>query len=279
MGIKTYKPTTPSRRTMSGLTFEEITETKRNKKLSHGKSSTGGRNNRGRTTVRFRGGGHKRVLRDIDLKRTRDGIPGNVKTIEYDPNRSANIALISYADGVKTYIIAPVGLKPGMVVNSGPSAEIAVGNVLALKDIPVGTTVCCVEMKPGKGAQLARSAGSSTQLMAKEGKYATLRLPSSEVRFVEVACRAMIGQVGNTDHENITLGKAGRKRWLGRRPHNRGVSMNPVDHPHGGGEGSTAGGRHPVSPWGKPTKGARTRRKSNPTNSMIIRRRRSRKSK
>ena len=275
MGIRTFKPITPSRRQMTVLTFDEITRPESEKSLRLPLKSKGGRNNTGRTTVRFRGGGHKRTYRKIDFKRQRDGIPARVVSIEYDPNRSSNIALLAYADGEKSYIVAPVGLKRGSTLMSGPEAEISPGNVLPLRNIPLGTTICCVEMKPKKGAQLVRSAGASAQLMAKEGRLATLRLPSTEVRFVELDCRAMIGQVGNTDHENITVGKAGRTRWLGRRPHNRGVSMNPVDHPHGGGEGRSSGGRHPCSPWGKPTKGKKTRNPRKRSQSMILRRRKS----
>jgi large subunit ribosomal protein L2 len=258
---------------MSVLTFEEITKDKPEKSLTKGKKTFGGRNNLGRTTVRFRGGGHKRAFRDVDFKRMRDGIPARVVAIEYDPNRTSNIALLAYADGVKSYIVAPQGLKVGQSVQSGTGADIQVGNVLRLREIPVGTTVCCIELKPGKGAQIVRSAGASAQLMAREGGLATLRLPSTEMRYVPLDCRAMIGQVGNTDHENQTIGKAGRKRWMGKRPHNRGISMNPVDHPLGGGEGATSGGRHPCSPWGKPAKGVKTRNPRNTSNRMIIRRR------
>lgn len=273
MAVKTFKPFTPSRRNMSVLRYEELTRTDPEKSLLRPIKSSGGRNNRGRITVRFRGGGHKRAYRLIDFKRRRDGIPAKVVSIEYDPNRSGHIALLQYADGVKSYIVAPVGLKPGQTLMSGSDAEIVPGNVLPLKNVPLGTTICCVEMKPNKGAQLARSAGSSIQLMAKEGKWATLRMPSSEVRMVNVQCRAMIGQIGNTDHENVNYGKAGKTRWLGWRPHNRGVSMNPVDHPLGGGEGRSAGGRHPCTPWGKPTKGYKTRNPRKQSSSQIIRRR------
>ena len=273
MAVKTFKPFTPSRRNMSVLRYEELTRTDPEKSLLRPIKSSGGRNNRGRITVRFRGGGHKRAYRIIDFKRRRDGIPAKVVSIEYDPNRSGHIALLQYADGVKSYIVAPVGLKPGQTLMSGSDAEIVPGNVLPLKNVPLGTTICCVEMKPNKGAQLARSAGSSIQLMAKEGKWATLRMPSSEVRMVNVQCRAMIGQIGNTDHENVNYGKAGKTRWLGWRPHNRGVSMNPVDHPLGGGEGRSAGGRHPCTPWGKPTKGYKTRNPRKQSSSQIIRRR------
>lgn len=273
MGTKSFRPFTPTRRSMTVLTFEEITRGKPEKSLVGPNRSKGGRNNVGRVTVRFRGGGHKRALRAIDFKRQRDGIPAKVSSIEYDPNRSANIALLDYADGVKSYIIAPVGLKVGDALMSGPQAEIATGNVLPLRNIPVGSTVCCIEMLPKKGAQLARSAGSSCQLMAKEGDHATLRLPSTEMRMVQIDCRAMIGQIGNTDHENVSYGKAGKTRWLGRRPHNRGVSMNPVDHPLGGGEGKSSGGRHPCSPWGQPAKGLKTRSPRRHSDKLIIRRR------
>lgn len=271
MGIKTYRPITPSRRQMSTLTFDEITKDTPEKSLIATQKSSGGRNNVGRITVRFRGGGHKRRLRVIDFRRNKDGVPAKVASIEYDPNRSANIALLNYADGEKAYIIAPVGLGVGRLVLSGPTAEILPGNALQLRNIPVGTTVCCIELKPGKGAQMARTAGASADLMAKEGAHATLRLPSGEMRLVQIECRAMIGQVGNTDHSNINIGKAGRNRWLGKKPHNRGVSMNPVDHPMGGGEGRTSGGRHPCSPWGQPSKGKKTRRPRKQSANMIVR--------
>lgn len=273
MGIKKFKPVTPSRRQMTVLTFEEITSTKPEKTLLRPLNRKGGRDNSGKISVRFRGGGHKRQYREIDFRRRRDGIPAKVVSIEYDPNRSANIALLNYADGVKSYIVAPQGVGVGQTLMSGPEAEIAPGNVLPLRNIPVGTTVSCIELKPEKGAQLARSAGSSTMLMAKEGNLATLRLPSSEVRYVQIACRAMIGQIGNTDHSNVNDGKAGKSRWLGRRPHNRGVSMNPVDHPLGGGEGRSSGGRHPCSPWGVLAKGHKTRNPRKLSSKMIIRRR------
>jgi len=259
MPIKTYRPTTPTRRFQTVVSREDLTEKKPEKSLTKGKRSTGGRNNVGRITVRFRGGGHPRCYRVIDFKRDKTGVPARVAAIEYDPNRSARIALLHYADGEKRYIICPLGLQVGQTVVSGPDADILVGNALPLRNIPAGTVVHNVELYPGKGAQLARSAGAQAQLVSKEGDYALLKLPSGEVRRVHVACMATIGQVGNTDHENVSLGKAGRKRWLGRRPHNRGVSMNPVDHPHGGGEGKTSGGRHPVTPWGQPTRGYKTR--------------------
>ncbi len=259
MPIKTYRPTTPTRRFQTVVSREDLTAKKPEKSLTVGKLRTGGRNSTGRTTSRFRGGGHKRSYRTIDFKRDKPGIPARVATIEYDPNRSARIALLFYADGEKRYILAPLGLGVGRTVMSGPAADILVGNALPLKNIPAGTVVHAIELKPGKGAQMARAAGTQAQLVSKEGGYALLKLPSGEIRKVEVDCVATIGQVGNTDHENVSLGKAGRKRWLGRRPHNRGVSMNPVDHPHGGGEGKTSGGRNPVTPWGKPTRGYKTR--------------------
>lgn len=259
MPIKTYRPTTPTRRFQTVVSREDLTAQKPEKSLTVGKRRTGGRNSTGRTTSRFRGGGHKRSYRTIDFKRDKPGIPARVATIEYDPNRSARIALLFYADGEKRYILAPLGLGVGRTVMSGPAADILVGNALPLKNIPAGTVVHAIELKPGKGAQMARAAGTQAQLVSKEGGYALLKLPSGEIRKVEVDCVATIGQVGNTDHENVSLGKAGRNRWLGRRPHNRGVSMNPVDHPHGGGEGKTSGGRNPVTPWGKPTRGYKTR--------------------
>ncbi|REJ35285.1 MAG: 50S ribosomal protein L2 [Bacillota bacterium] len=275
MSVKRYKPTSPGRRGMTVASFEEITKTEPEKSLLEPLKKTGGRNNQGRTTTRFRGGGHKRMYRIIDFKRDKDGIPAKVASIEYDPNRSARIALLHYADGEKRYILAPLGLKPGDVVESGPDADIKPGNALPLANIPVGTMVHAIELKPGKGAQLARSAGTAAQLMAREGNYATLRLPSGEFRMVHVSCRATVGQVGNVEHENIVIGKAGRMRWLGRRPHQRGVSMNPVDHPHGGGEGKAPIGLpRPVTPWGKPTLGYRTRKKNKKSDAYIVRRRR-----
>lgn len=273
MAIKTYKPVTPSRREMTGLTFDEITRKDPEKSLTRPLKKTGGRNNDGRMTIRHRGGGHKRRYRVIDFKRDKDGIPAVVKTIEYDPNRSANIALVQYSDGEKRYIIAPLKLNVGDTVMSGTGAEIRVGNALPLSSIPVGTQVHAIELRPKKGAQLAKGAGAIAQVLAKEGKYAQVKLPSGEVRFILCECRATIGQVGNLDQGKINLGKAGRSRWLGRRPRVRGVAMNPVDHPHGGGEGKTSGGRHPVTPWGQPTKGYKTRKKKNPTSKMIIRHR------
>ena len=272
MPIKSYRPITPSLRFQTKLVNDDITTDKPYKPLLEVKQRTGGRNNMGKLSVRHHGGGHKQKLRLIDFKRDKYGIPGTVATIEYDPNRSSRIALISYADGEKRYILQPVGLKVGNKVMSGPEADILVGNALPLKNIPAGTIVHNIELRPGKGAQMARSAGTQAQLVSREGGVALLKLPSAEVRRVSTDCMATIGTVGNSDHENVSLGKAGRKRWLGKSPHNRGVSMNPVDHPHGGGEGRTSGGRHPVTPWGKPTKGKKTR-KNKATDKYIIRRR------
>src|SRR6478672_9750579 len=259
MPVRNFKPTSPGRRGAAGYTFEEITKSSPEKSLLASKKQRAGRASSGRITVRHRGGGAKRKIRIIDFKRDKAGVPGKVATIEYDPNRSARIALVHYADGEKRYILQPVGLKVGAVVTSGPDADILVGNALPLKNIPAGTTVHAIELRPGKGAQMARSAGAQAQLVAKEGAYALLKLPSGETRKVLVECLATIGQVGNLDHENVSIGKAGRNRWKGIRPSNRGVSMNPVDHPHGGGEGKTSGGRHPVTPWGQPTRGYKTR--------------------
>ena len=274
MAIRKYKPTSPGRRGMSVSTFEEITCTTPEKSLLEPLPKKGGRNNNGRITVRHQGGGHKRRYRIIDFKRNKDGIPAKVATIEYDPNRSARIALLHYVDGEKRYILAPKGLEVGTMVESGPEADIKPGNALPLSAIPVGTVVHAVEMQPGRGAALARSAGTSIQLMGKEGKYAILRMPSSEMRRVLVTCRATIGEVGNEQHNNIVIGKAGRKRHMGVRPTVRGTVMNPVDHPHGGGEGKNkSAGRHPVSPWGQPAKGHRTRSKKKASNRLIIRRR------
>jgi large subunit ribosomal protein L2 len=258
---------------MTVSTFEEITKTEPERSLVAPLRKKAGRNNSGRLSVRHQGGGHKRAYRLIDFKRNKDGVPAKVASIEYDPNRSANIALLNYLDGHKAYILAPNGLKVGQMVVSGPDSDIKVGNALPIKNIPVGTLLHNIEMKPGKGAQLVRSAGGSAQLMAKEGSYATLRLPSSEMRMVHIDCRATIGQVGNLDHENINIGKAGRSRWLGIRPTVRGSVMNPVDHPHGGGEGRNPIGRNPVTPWGKPALGAKTRKKKNPSNRFIVKRR------
>ncbi len=274
MAVKTYKPTSPGRRDMTGSNFSDITRKTPEKGLLAPLTNKGGRNVQGRITARYRGGGHKRRYRLIDFKRDKDNVPAKVATIEYDPNRSARIALLHYLDGEKRYIIAPLGLQVGQMVESGPDADIKVGNALPLRNIPVGTTVHNVEMQPGKGAQLVRSAGTGAQLMAKEGNYVTLRLPSGEFRMVHQSCRATVGQVGNVEHENITIGKAGRSRWLDRRPRVRGVAMNPVDHPHGGGEGRSPVGRPtPVSPWGKPTLGARTRKKGKKSDDLIVRRR------
>ena len=272
MGIRKVKPTSPGRRFQTYLTFDEITKKKPEKSLVVPLKKTGGRNCYGRITCRHRGGGHKRMYRIIDFKRDKIDIPAKVASIEYDPNRSARIALLHYADGEKRYILAPVGLNVGDTVISSEHADIKPGNTMPLKNIPLGTIVHNVELKIGGGGQLGRSAGAAIQLMAKEGKYAQLRLPSGEVRMVLLECKATIGQVGNLDHENVSLGKAGRSRWLGIRPTVRGVAMNPVDHPHGGGEGKTSGGRHPCSPWGMPTKGYRTRGKK-PSDKYIIRRR------
>ena len=259
MAIKTYRPTTQTLRYRTTLVNDDITATKPHKALVEPKRRTGGRRNSGDTTMRFRGGGNKRMLRIVDFKRDKTGIPATVASIEYDPNRSARIALLAYADGEKRYILHPVGLNVGQKIVSGPEADILVGNALPLRNIPPGTTVHNVELRPGKGAQMVRSAGGSAQLVAKEGDYALVKLPSGETRKVLLDCMATIGQVGNVDHENVAIGKAGRTRWLGRRPTNRGVAMNPVDHPHGGGEGKTSGGRHPVTPWGQPTRGYKTR--------------------
>ncbi len=273
MALKKYNPTTPARRYYTVSSFDEITKTTPEKSLLAPMSKSGGRNNLGRITSRWIGGGHKRQYRIIDFKRNKDGIAGKVVGIEYDPNRSARIALISYKDGEKRYILAPVGLQVGSFIESGPTVEIQVGNCLPMKSIPVGSIIHAIEMKPGKGAQLGRSAGSAIQLLGKDGDYVTLRLPSGEVRRVHRDCRATIGQVGNLDHENISLGKAGRVRWMGKRPEVRGVVMNPVDHPLGGGEGKTSGGRHPVSPWGWLTKGKRTRKPRKASNKYIVKRR------
>jgi large subunit ribosomal protein L2 len=272
MGTKQIKPINSSSRFQSRSTFEEVTRSRPEKRLTAGKKRTGGRNNRGQLTSWWRGGGHKRRYRTIDFRREKHGVPGTVATIEYDPNRSARIALLHYADGEKRYILAPLGLNVGDRVESGAAAEVNVGNCLPLRRIPLGTTIHNLELRQGKGGQLVRSAGSGAQLMAKEGEYAQVKLPSGEVRKVHIDCYATVGQVGNLEHENISVGKAGRTRWKGRKPHNRGVSMNPVDHPMGGGEGKTSGGRHPVSPWGWKTKGYKTRNNKR-TDSMIVRRR------
>jgi len=275
MAIRKFKPVTPGTRWMSVAAFDEITKSRPEKALIEPLRKSGGRNNTGRITSRHRGGGHKRFYRVIDFKRNKFGMDAKVTAIEYDPNRSSRIALLQYADGERKYIIAPDGVKPGDVLRSGPDAEIRAGNALPLSGIPAGTFVHNVEMRPGKGAQLARSAGMSIQLMAKEGKFAQLRLPSGEIRNVPAECLATIGSVGNADHENISVGKAGRSRWLGIRPQSRGVVMNPVDHPHGGGEGkSPQGNPHPVSPWGWHTKGKKTRWRKKPSSKYIVKRRR-----
>ena len=274
MGIKTYNPYTPSRRQMTGSDFSEITKTTPEKSLLDSKKRTAGRNSQGKITVRHRGGGAKKKYRIIDFKRNKDGIPAKVVGIEYDPNRTANIALICYADGEKAYILAPEGLKDGMTVMNGENAEVRVGNCLPLANIPVGTQIHNIELYPGKGGQLVRSAGNSAQLMAKEGKYATLRLPSGEMRMVPIICRASVGVVGNGEHNLINIGKAGRKRHMGIRPTVRGSVMNPNDHPHGGGEGRAPVGRpSPMTPWGKPAMGLKTRKKKKSSNKLIVRRR------
>ena len=277
MGIKSYKPTSPGRRHGSVLDYQEITTQRPEKSLLEPLKKTGGRNNVGRITSRRRGGGHKRKYRVIDWKRNKDGVPAVVKTIEYDPNRSANIALLFYADGDKRYIVAPQGLSVGQTLLSGPGAEPLTGNAMCLSDMPVGVEIHNVELQPERGAQLCRSAGSSAQLTAREGSYAVLLLPSGELRRVHVKCRATIGRVGNLDHQNVKLGKAGRKRHMGRRPEVRGTAMNPIDHPMGGGEGRTAGGRHPCSPTAVLAKGGKTRRPNNPTDKFILRRRKKKK--
>jgi len=274
MPIRKPKPTSPGLRFVSYPDFAEITKTEPEKTLVEGLKKSGGRNSYGRKTSRHRGGGAKRLYRKVDFKRRRDGIPAKVAAIEYDPNRTAYIALLHYADGVKSYILAPQRLQVGATVMSGPGAEIAVGNALPLSVMPTGTVVHNVELQPGRGGQLARSAGASVQLMAKEGDYATLRLPSGEMRMVRTECRATVGTIGNADHQNVKVGKAGRKRHMGVRPQTRGTAMNPVDHPHGGGEGSTTPGRHPVTPWGVPTLGYRTRKKNKSSDRYIVRARR-----
>lgn len=274
MAIKKYKPTSAGRRGMSVLDFSEITTDKPEKSLLAPLHNKGGRNNQGKLTVRHQGGGHKRKYRVIDFKRNKDGIPGRVATIEYDPNRTSNIALINYADGEKRYILAPKGLKVGMVIESGAEADIKVGNALPLKNIPVGSVIHNIELKPGKGGQLARSAGAYAQLLGKEGDYVLVRLKSGETRYILATCRATIGSVGNEEHELVNIGKAGRSRWLGKRPTVRGSVMNPNDHPHGGGEGrSPIGRKSPMSPWGKPTLGYKTRKKNKQSDKYIVRRR------
>ena len=259
MPVKSFKPTTPSRRFTTVLLRDDITKQTPEKSLTKGKVKSGGRNSKGQISSRFIGGGHKQSYRQVDFKRNKPGVPAKVASIEYDPNRTARLALLHYVDGEKRYILAPVGLAVGRTVVSGADADILVGNALPLKNIPAGTIVHNVELRPGKGAQMARSAGAMVQLVSKETDYALLKLPSGETRKVDINCMATVGQVGNLDHENVSSGKAGRTRWLGKKPHNRGVSMNPVDHPHGGGEGRTSGGRHPVTPWGQPTRGYKTR--------------------
>jgi large subunit ribosomal protein L2 len=272
MPIRTYKPTSAGRRFQTVHVFDEITTDTPHKPLTEPLRKSGGRNNRGELTVWWRGGGHKRMYRLIDFKRDKRDIPGKIITVEYDPNRSSRIALVQYADGDKRYILQPKGLKVGDTIVAGDQVDILPGNALPLKNIPLGTMIHNVELRPGAGGQVARGAGSAVQLIAKEGEYATVKMPSSELRKINIACLATIGQVGNIDHENVSYGKAGRSRWLGKRPHVRGVAMNPVDHPLGGGEGKTSGGRHPVSPWGMPTKGYKTRNKKT-TDQFIVQRR------
>ena len=272
MPIKTYRPTTPTRRFQTTVSREEITRKKPEKSLVKGKKRSGGRNNKGRICIWFRGGGHKKRYRVVDFKRDKAGIPAVVAEVDYDPNRSANLALLHYADGEKRYILQATGLKKGMKVMSGPDADILVGNALPLRHIPPGTIVHNVELRPGKGGQMARAAGSEVRLISKEGGYALLKLPSGETRRTLIDCMATIGQVGNVDHGNVTWGKAGRTRWMGKRPHNRGVTMNPVDHPHGGGEGRSSGGRHPVTPWGVPTRGYKTRNNRRTDKYIVARR-------
>jgi large subunit ribosomal protein L2 len=272
MAIRKYKPTTPGRRGASGADFSEVTRTEPEKSLVRPLNSRGGRNVHGRITARHQGGGHKRAYRIIDFRRyDKDGVPAKVAHIEYDPNRTARIALLHYADGEKRYIVAPKDLRQGAMLESGANADIKVGNNLPLRNIPVGTTIHCIELRPGGGAKIARSAGNSAQLVAKEGSRATLRMPSGEMRFVDVRCRGTVGEVGNAEQSNINWGKAGRMRWKGKRPTVRGVAMNPVDHPHGGGEGKTSGGRHPVTPWGQ--KEGRTRHRNLESDQLIVRRR------
>jgi large subunit ribosomal protein L2 len=273
MAIKTYKPITPGLRFKTTLVNSDLTDKKPEKRLTKGESFKAGRDNNGRISVRRKGGRNKRRYRTVDFLRDKIGVPGTVAAIEYDPNRSANIALVHYADGEKRYILAPKGLSAGMTVENGPAVEPRVGNCMPLQNIPVGTVVHNIELQFGKGGQLARSAGASATIVASEGDYVTIRLPSGEMRLVFKKCRATVGVVGNEDHMNVSLGKAGRSRWLGRRPKVRGVVMNPVDHPHGGGEGRTSGGRHPVSPWGTPTKGYKTRRKRKPSGKFIVKKR------
>jgi large subunit ribosomal protein L2 len=272
MPIRKFKPTSPGTRFQTVQTFDEITTDTPHRPLTEILTRTGGRNNHGELTSWWRGGRHKRLYRIIDFKRDKKDIPATVSTVEYDPNRSARIALLTYADGEKRYILQPAGIKPGDTVVAGDAVDILPGNCLPLKNIPLGTQIHNVELRPGKGGQISRSAGSSVQLVAREGEYASVKMPSGEIRKILVDCVATIGQVGNLDHENVSIGKAGRSRWLGKRPHVRGVAMNPVDHPLGGGEGKTSGGRHPVSPWGQPTKGFKTRRRKD-TDRFIVQKR------
>ena len=274
MAVKSYNPTSPARRQMTVADFSELTDKQPEKNLLVKRSKTGGRNSYGRITVRHKGGGNKRKIRIIDWKRAKEGMKAKVVALEYDPNRTANLALIQYLDGEKAYILAPEGLKVGDFVEAGAAADIVTGNCLKIENIPVGTIIHNIELKPGKGAQMVRTAGAGAQLMAKEEKYAQVRLPSGEVRMVSVNCKATIGNVGNSEHENISIGKAGRNRWLGRRPEVRGVAMNPIDHPLGGGEGRSSGGRHPVSPWGMPTRGYKTRNRKKASSKLIVKRRR-----
>jgi large subunit ribosomal protein L2 len=272
MPIRKYNPTSPGLRGKTSLTFDEITTNEPHRPLTENLHRSGGRNNQGELTIWWRGGGHKRLYRIIDFKRDKKDIPGKIETVEYDPNRSARIALVTYADGETRYMLHPLGMKVGDTVLAGDNVDILPGNCLPLKNIPLGTTIHNVELRPGKGGQIARSAGSWVQLVAREGEYASVKMPSGEIRKINVECVATIGQVGNIDHENVAYGKAGRSRWLGKRPHVRGVAMNPVDHPLGGGEGKTSGGRHPVTPWGQPTKGFKTRRRKT-TDRFIVQRR------
>ena len=273
MALKVYSPTTPGRRFMTGADFSELTSSEPEKSLLKPLKKRGGRNSRGRVTVRHRGGGHKRRYRVIDFKRDKHGISAKVLSIEYDPNRTARIALLQYADGEKRYILAPLGIRVGEVLSAGPDAEVKIGNAMPLSRIPLGIPVHNVELASGKGAQIARSAGGSAVVIAREGDFARVKLPSGEIRLIRINCIATIGQLGNAEHEGISLGKAGRSRWLGRRPKVRGVAMNPIDHPHGGGEGKSSGGRHPSTPWGKPTKGYKTRKKRKSSDKYIVIRR------
>jgi large subunit ribosomal protein L2 len=272
MALKQFNPTSPGRRFMTSLTFEEITKATPEKALTEPKKRTGGRNSKGHITIWFRGGGHKRRYRVVDFRRDKNDVPAKVAAVEYDPNRTARLALLHYADGEKRYILWPEGLKVGATVVSSEGADILPGNCLPIRMIPAGTMIHNIELRAGKGGQMVRAAGGSAQLVSKEGQYAQVKLTSGEVRRVHIECRATVGQIGNIEHKNVSYGKAGRRRWLGRRPHNRGVVMNPVDHPHGGGEGKTSGGRHPVTPWGKPTKGYKTRNNKR-TQSFIVKRR------